>query len=181
MRIVAGKYKGLNLNTFNCEAIRPTPDKVRESIFNTVQFEIVSSDFLDLFGGTGAVGLEARSRGAIVVVCESNEKSIEIIKGNYLKAKEKPELLVGDYTKTLQFLFKKGRKFDFIFLDPPFKSEYGIKAINLISEYDLLKKNGLIIYEHLKSDGNVLVENYEEISYKVYGTIAVSYLKREKA
>ena len=83
MRIVAGKYKGMILKTFDYDNIRPTPDKVREAIFSKLQFSITESSWLDLFGGTGAVGLEALSRGAsCVVVCDDNKDSQKLISEN---------------------------------------------------------------------------------------------------
>ena len=179
MRIVAGKYKGTILNTFDLDNVRPTTDKVREAIFSKFQFEIAGKRFLDLFGGTGAVGLEAISRGAKeVIVCDDNRDSINLITKNYTKCTLIPNLYKTNYIKTLKSLCDKNIKFDFIFLDPPFKSNFGIKAIKLIKEYDLLTDSGIIIFEHLKThDISECQKYYKQFDNKIYGTIAVSFYK----
>ena len=85
MRIIAGKHKGLQLNTFDYDNIRPTIDRVRENIFNIIQFKVLGSSVLDLFGGTGAISLEFVSRGAKkVFTCDNNKDSISLIKKNLL-------------------------------------------------------------------------------------------------
>ena len=108
MRIVAGKYRGIVLNTFDLDNIRPTTDKVREAIFSKIQFNIIDTIWLDLFGGTGACGLESLSRGAKrVVVADDNIDSIKLIEKNYAKCKIKPELLRANFIKTLAYLRDK--------------------------------------------------------------------------
>ena len=86
MRIIAGKHKGLQLNTFDYQNIRPTIDRIRENIFNIIQFQIADSVVLDLFGGTGAISLEFVSRGAgKVITCDNNKDSIDLIRKNFLR------------------------------------------------------------------------------------------------
>lgn len=178
MRIIAGKYKGLQLFGFDAENIRPTADRVRENIFNKIQFLVTNACILDLFGGTGAMSLEFISRGASrVVTCDNNKKSVDLINKNFAKAGIKPELIVGDYATTLEKL--QGSFFDIIFLDPPFIEGYGEKAIKLIDKYNLLKSDGLIIYEHTLDKEFNLVENMEIIDKRKYGTIGVSFIKRK--
>ena len=180
MRIVAGKYRGIVLNTFDLDNIRPTADKVREAVFSKIQFNIIDTTWLDLFGGTGAIGLEALSRGAkSVVVADDNMESIKLIEKNYAKCKTKPTLIKTNFIKTLSYLSDKNEKFDFIFLDPPFNTNYGIKSIKLISEYDLLNDGGTIIFEHEREMKNFsLPNNMEIIDTKHYGTISVTYIKK---
>ena len=96
MRIIAGKHKGLVLNEFNADNIRPTIDRVRESIFNKIQFDVAGSCVLDLFCGTGAVSLEFLSRGASrLVSIDNNRDSISITNKNFKKAKEKGEIFMN--------------------------------------------------------------------------------------
>lgn len=180
MRIVAGKYRGVILNTFDLDNVRPTTDKVREAVFSKFQFEIVDKKFLDLFGGTGAVGLEALSRGAqSVIVCDDNRDSIALINKNYAKCKIRPNLYRTNFIKTLKALGESNKKFDFIYLDPPFKTNYGQKAIRLIKQYDLLEDNGVIIFEHLKeTDVSECEACYPQIDHKIYGTIAVTFYRK---
>ena len=175
MRIIAGKHKGLNLYTFEADNIRPTADRVREGIFNKLQFFITNRKVLDLFGGTGAMGIEFLSRGAsLVIECDNNKNSINLIKKNYAKAKEELNLISKDYLDALIDL--KNKKFDIIFLDPPFASDFGEKAIDKIYEYKLLEEDGIIVYEHdAKKVYNS--DNFEIIDSKKYGTIIVDYMR----
>lgn len=176
MRIVAGKYRGLVLNAFDADNIRPTIDRVRENIFNKIQFGVAGSSVLDLFGGTGAISLEFLSRGASeVITCDNNRNSISIIRKNFDKAKEKLNLVEKDFKDALLLL--KGKKFDYIFLDPPYAENYGEIAINLISLYNMLEEDGMIIYEHLEGKEFALPENLEIVDCKKYGTVYVSYIE----
>ena len=178
MRIVAGKLKGLQLLGFDAENIRPTTDRVRENIFNKIQFIVPEAVVLDLFGGTGAVSLEFISRGADrVITCDNNKNSIDLINKNFSKAKLKANLIQGDYEDILKNF--KDMQFDIIFLDPPFIEGYGERAIELIYEYNLLKSDGLIIYEHLIDKSYMLNEHFEIVDKRKYGTIGVSSIKRK--
>lgn len=175
MRIVAGKHRGLVLNTFDAENIRPTIDRVRENIFNKIQFGISGSRVLDLFAGTGAVSLEFLSRGAEeVIVCDNNRNSINLIKKNFEKAKEKLNLLEKDFEEALRYL--KGKQFDYIFLDPPYAEDYGEQALKIIAEYKMLADDGLIVYEHLEGKEFVIPSNMKLVDCKRYGTVYVSYI-----
>ena len=183
MRIVAGKFKGLKLTTFDEDNVRPTLDKVREAIFSKIQFDIKGAKFLDLFGGTGAVSLEAVSRGAdMVCTVDVDNRSVKIIKENFAKAKAVPNLLVMNYLDAIQKLNVLNKKFDFIFLDPPFKTNYGPLAILEIIKTNILAEDGMIIYEHLKEDKPFdLSQGYEIVDNKNYGTVQVTYIKRVSA
>ena len=175
MRIIAGKHKGLQLNTFDYDNIRPTIDRVRENIFNIIQFKVYESDVLDLFGGTGAVSIEFVSRGAnSVVTCDNNKDSILLIKKNFAKAKEMPNLIMGDYLSTLEKL--KENKFDIIFLDPPFNTDFGDKSIDFISKNNMLNDDGIIIFEHIVGKEFNLPNNLQINNTKKYGTIEVSFI-----
>ncbi len=176
MRIISGKFKGTQLNSFEFDNIRPTTDRVRENIFNKIAFDIKESYVLDLFGGTGAVSLEFISRGAKVVTVDNNENSVKLIKKNFEKCKTPANLMFCDYKKALKMLKEKGQKFDFVFLDPPFESQFGQVAMQLISDYDLLNSDGVIIFEHLTGKKFDIPENFEIKDEKKYGTISVSYL-----
>ena len=175
MRIIAGKHKGLQLNTFDYGNIRPTIDRIRENIFNIIQFRVSGSNVLDLFGGTGAVSLEFVSRGAMsVITCDNNKDSISLIKKNFNKAKEMPNLYTGDYLANLEKL--KDNKFDFIFLDPPFDSVFGKNSLEFIAKNNMLNDNGLIIFEHLASKKINIPNDFEIKNERKYGTITVSFI-----
>lgn len=173
MRIIAGKYKGKVLHTFEADNIRPTSDMVKEAICSKFQFEFPSAIVLDLFGGTGNFGLEALSRGAQhVVICDNNDKSINIIKKNNDLLKADAEIIQGDYNKCLKMLTKK-YKFNIIFLDPPYQTTYGEQALQLIKDLELLAEDGVVIFEHLKGK-SFDYSGFELISKKSYGIKEVS-------
>lgn len=176
MRIIAGKLRGLVLNTFDAENIRPTLDRAREGVFNKIQFNIMDAEVLDLFGGTGAISLEFVSRGAKkVITADNNKKSIDLINQNFKKAKQIPNLMMGDYLDVLNKL--KENKFDIIFLDPPFDSDFGINAIKFINDNRMLKEDGIIIFEHSSNVSFEYPQNLSVFDSKKYGYIAVDYLE----
>ena len=178
MRIVAGKHRGLNLEEFDADNIRPTTDRVRENIFNKIQFDIADSIVLDLFCGTGAVSLEFVSRNAgKVISVDNNQNSVRLIERNFTKAKERPNLIKADYKEALKQV--SNYKFDFIFLDPPYHTDYGQVALNLISNMNILQDSAVIIYEHLVETKFTCPDNFEIYDYKKYGTIAVSFIRQK--
>lgn len=182
MRIIAGKYRGLKLETFEADNIRPTLDRAREGIFNKIQFNIPNSKCLDLFGGTGAISLEFISRGAgYVVIVDNNENSCKLINRNFAKTGEKANLIKSDYLLACENL--KNNTFDIIFLDPPFATDFGVLAIKKIVECNLLNDDGLIIFEHSSNveyfDKDFLANlNLELLDIKKYGTITVDYISK---
>ncbi|MDF2686354.1 MAG: rRNA ((966)-N(2))-methyltransferase RsmD [Clostridia bacterium] len=176
MRIIGGEKRGLKLNELDAEVVcRPTIDRVKEAIFDIIQFEI-EGDALDLFAGTGQLGIEALSRGCEkAVFCDNNEISIKLIKANIKKAKYegKSELLFCDYKKYLKHTAKPD-SFKLIFLDPPYDTEYAVKALELIEERQLLKKNGIVVLECGKKEEKP--QNIGNLSLKkryFYGQVSV--------
>lgn len=171
MRIVSGKYRGKKLQEFELSSTRPTTDRVKESIFNLIQFNVVNSVVLDLFSGTGALGIEAISRGAKkVYLIDNNDEAVKIIKSN-LKGIEGNYIVNKQDYKT--FLKACNEKFDIVFLDPPYKTELGVDAISLIIKLNLLNENGIIIFEtSADNEFNLEYENYT-IQKKKYGKIIV--------
>lgn len=177
MRIVAGKHRGLNLEEFDADNIRPTTDRVRENIFNKIQFDIPGSTVLDLFCGTGAVSLEFLSRNADKVISvDNNNNSIKLIERNFAKAKEKPNLIKADFKVALNQV--SNEKFDFIFLDPPYHTTFGSEALYIIADSNILEDDGIIIYEHLVETQFNCPTGFEIYDYKKYGTIAVSFIRK---
>lgn len=175
MRIIAGKHRGLVLSEFDAGNIRPTIDRVRENIFNKIQFGVAGARVLDLFGGTGAVSLEFLSRGADrVVTVDNNKNSVRLISKNFAKCGEKLNLLECDFRTALQKL--EGEQFDYIFLDPPYAENFGEESIELICLNNLLKSDGLIIYEHLTGKKFAIADGFELKDRKKYGTVNVSYI-----
>ena len=142
MRIVGGRLKGRTLYGFCGNDIRPTSDNARESLFNILG-DLSGADFLDLFSGTGAVGIEALSRGANVVFNDYNRESVRLIKENLKKVGENGEVNLSD---ALAFIKSVRQKFDVVFLDPPYKSEIIPDLLNSVS--DVLKDDGTVVFEN---------------------------------
>jgi 16S rRNA (guanine966-N2)-methyltransferase len=150
IRIIAGKWRGRKLDVIDSPDLRPTPDRIRETLFNWLQQEIVGARCLDLFAGTGALAFEALSRGAAeVFMIESNPKIVETLKQHAeTLGCEGHTIQLADATSWL----KQGiNGFDIIFLDPPFRQGYIEQCCVLIQEESLLKSNGLVYIESEKS------------------------------
>lgn len=149
VRIIAGKWRGRKLDVINSPGLRPTPDRVRETLFNWLQQEIVGARCLDLFAGSGALAFEALSRGAAeVFMIESNPKIVETLKQHAETLKSEGHTIqLADATSWL----KQGiNGFDIIFLDPPFREGYIEQCCETISEESLLKPKGLLYIESEK-------------------------------
>lgn len=175
MRIIAGEYKGRRLTSPLDDRVRPTTDKAKEAIFSILTNEIYGSYVLDLFAGSGNLGLEALSRGAEHCwFADSSQDSLKLIRGNisYCKADEKSTVIPGDFRKVLSRL---EQQMDIILLDPPYGKKMLPECFDLITEYDLLAENGLIVAEHRRDE--VLPDTmgkFEKIKERRYGTIVIS-------
>ena len=181
MRIIAGDYKGRKLESPQDRDIRPTSDKVKEAIFSILMPYTEDGVFVDLFAGTGSLGLEALSRGAkYCYFCDKERKSINIIKENVSRcsAEDYSEIIWGDYMKALRRI--EGKKIDVFLLDPPYDSSLYEKALNSIDLLDLLSDEGIIIAEHEKhsslpdSAGRLVL-----VKERHYGRIILSIYKNK--
>ena len=147
MRVITGKARGVQLKTPDGMKTRPTTDRVKEALFSIIQFEIPGSKVLDLFGGTGQLGIEALSRGASsAVFVDAAEPACKLIRENLKRTKleQQGSVVRGDY---LDFLKRSRDKFDIIFLDPPYAEVFLENALNCITEIDILQTNGIIVTE----------------------------------
>ena len=147
MRVISGKAKGVVLKTPDGMQTRPTADRVKEALFSILQFDLPGTKVLDLFGGTGQLGIEAISRGAkSAVFVDAGDAPCRLIKENLRRAKMEGEgrVIRADY---LQFLAQCREKFDIIFLDPPYAEVFLENAIKKISEIDILQSGGIIVAE----------------------------------
>ena len=186
MRIIAGKNRGTKLYTLDGDDItRPTLDRVKESLFNIIVNHIQDSNVLDLFAGSGSLGLEAISRGAKkTIFCDKSKKAIDIIQKNITKTKveDKVEIINNDYIDCIFNLNSRNMKFDIIFLDPPYATNYIEKSIELIIEKDLLQDNGIIIIETDEKDR--IIEQIKDKKVNIYdirkyGRIDIIFLERK--
>lgn len=180
MRIIAGDYKGRKLSAPYGERIRPTADKVKGAIFNMIDFEVYDSIVVDLFSGTGNIGLEALSRGAkTCYFCDNARESIEYIKQNvkHCKAEEQAVIMTGDYAS----LLKRFSDIDIVFLDPPYHKGLYDDCFQRLDEYNVVKNGGLVVAEYDKRQE--LPESFGpfiQIKNKRYGKTGVAiYEKRD--
>ena len=175
MRIVGGKYRGRVLTEFSGRDIRPTSDKARESLFNILQFKIYGKTFLDLFCGTGAVGIEALSRGAkSVTFNDADRKSIEVLKKNLAKLKVEEEFKVKNID-AISLLKTSTEKFDFIYIDPPYKTDLGIQALSVVR--DAVADGGVVIFEDEKPFSSQ-VEGLKITDERKYGRIHLTFFEK---
>ncbi|MBI3399035.1 MAG: 16S rRNA (guanine(966)-N(2))-methyltransferase RsmD [Deltaproteobacteria bacterium] len=181
MRIIGGTAKGRRLASFRGMSIRPTTDKVREAIFNILPRLFAFKNVLDLFAGTGAIGIEALSRGAATATfVDSEPKAVKIIKKNLDVCGfiDKAAILAKDVESALNMLSKKGEKFDLIFIDPPYNTSLMGIALNHIGNKGLLAADGLIVVESSKRmiwDGEL--KGIELTDRRRYGDTVVSFYK----
>ena len=177
MRVISGKFKGRVLDKFKGDAIRPTADRAKEALFNIISREIYGADFLDLFSGTGSIGIEALSRGANeVVFVDGSRESVSIIKSNLSKLNEDGNV---ENVNAEIYLLKTNKKFDFIFLDPPYNYQEADKLFKIISERALLKEGGVVIYEHA-SDYKFNSEHLEIYDSRRYGIAVFDFLRSKQ-
>jgi len=156
-RVIAGKYGGMPLQAPKGEHTRPTTDKVKEALFSILQTRIPDSCFLDLFSGSGQMGIEAVSRGAErAVLVDENRESAAVISANIAKTGAKAQITFHkrDVFKTLGALGDSHENFDIIYMDPPYASAvtYCTRAAEYICRYGLLRPGGLFIVEHAAAD-----------------------------
>lgn len=150
MRIISGKYRGLKLADFDGDVVRPTADRVKESLFNILMGKVAGADVLDLFCGSGNLGIECLSRGAASVhFNDASATSIGILKKNLIRLKDEPTCKVTNLDFSV-CLARAGR-FDLIFIDPPYRMEAGMQALKIIGEKSLLNDGGVAVLERDRS------------------------------
>ena len=184
MRIITGKAKGPRLYTLEGEDVtRPTTERVKEAIFSMIQFEIEGRRILDLFAGSGQLGLEAMSRGAeYVMFVDSSRDAMGIVKKNAEKTHlfDKCGYLVTDYRSYLRKNGGEG-KFDVVFLDPPYKSECMSDALVKLHEYRIIKTGGMCVCESEDADLfdriDGLADRYEIVKKNGYGRVQIALLR----
>lgn len=145
MRVITGKARGVQLKTPEGFLTRPTADRVKEALFSIINFDIPGANVLDLFGGTGQLGIEALSRGASqAVFVDAREEACRLIRENLKRTKLAGTVVRSDY---MNYLNRCRETFSVIFLDPPYAEEYLENAIKRITEIDILQTNGIIVAE----------------------------------
>lgn len=184
MRVISGKVRGLKLNAPKNDDVRPTTDRVKESLFNMINSYMMESDILDLFAGTGSLGIECLSRGANkCVFVDSSKDSIAIVKSNVKKARVENEsvILNSDFKSAIKSLSLKNQQFDVIFMDPPYYKNMFSDALTAVDSNNLLKEDGIIIVEHDTKDKfpDSIGRLYKSRDKK-YGNTTITFYKVEE-
>lgn len=171
MRVISGTLKGRNIKGYDIDGTRPTMDRVKESVFGIVQNNLKNSVCLDLFCGSGNLGIEAISNGAnLCYFVDNNIKAIKVVEENIknLNIKQNSKILNIDYKRSLKYFNENNTKFDLIFVDPPYDYHVIEKVIKYVSEYNLLNENGLLILEFENEKLEDSYNNLELIKSKKY-------------
>ena len=180
MRVITGTARGVQLKTPEGLTTRPTSDRVKEALFSIIHFEIPGARVLDLFGGTGQLGIEALSRGAVhCTFVEQRREAVKLIQDNLKECRLEGQarVLQGD---ALAFLSSCREKFDVIFLDPPYQTDLMDRALELVSKIDILSEHGIIICETM-ADRQLpqLPDSYEWGKDYRYGQIKLTIGHRQ--
>ncbi len=158
MRVISGSAKGLKLLPIKGDEIRPTTDRIKEAVFSILYDKVIMANVLDLFSGTGALGIEALSRGAARCVFIDNKRSsLDVTKKNLEKTGllEKSEIICMD---SLSYLEQTHDKFDIILIDPPYDRNFIQKCLSIIDVNDIITKKGVIVCESSRED--ILKDDY---------------------
>ena len=180
MRIIAGSARGRKLSEPVGMDIRPTTDNVKESVFNIIQFDSPGATVLDMFAGTGQLGIEALSRGAEeAVFLDKSQKALRLVRSNLETAgfAERSRVICAD---SLQWI-ERGEKFDIVFMDPPYDGDILEKALSLAISFDILADDGIIVCES-RSDKNLIADGpgsyaYTKREYR-YGKIKITVFRK---
>lgn len=184
MRVISGNARGKKLVSLEGLNTRPTLDRVKEALFNIIQFDIQDKNVLDLFAGSGAIGIEAISRGAkSATFCDNSIDAIKVIETNIknTRSTEKAVVLHKDYSLALKYLAKNNTKFDIIYLDPPYKTDFAEKAIDEIINLNLLSKEGMIILEtdDTNKEETINFKGIQIFDKRKYGRAILIFIRKE--
>ena len=180
MRIISGIYKGKSITGFDIDGTRPTMDRLKESMFAMIQNHIKNSNCLDLFAGSGSLGLEAISNGAkSCYFVDSNKEIIKILEKNIMNIKEPCYLIKKEYQEALLYFKNNNIKFDLVFLDPPYRFDYINKSINKLLEHNILNDEAIIVCEYETEQFSY--PDLEIIKERKYGTKTVRIYKYKES
>lgn len=180
MRIIAGTARGMKLKGPRGKEVRPTSDRVREALFSIISYRLEGSAFLDLYAGSGAVGIEALSRGSEkAVFVDHKRENIILIRENLARTglSERARIIKGDADKVLSRLSLENFKADLIYLDPPYHFSAMHKLINKIFDSGITEKNSLIIVEHSYHNRH-WTDLYPEARQKRYGDTCLTFIEQ---
>lgn len=184
MRVISGDKRHIILKTLDSLSIRPTTDKIKETLFNMIQFELNDANFLDLFAGSGAIGIEALSRGSkLAVFVEIDSLAVKVIKENLMRTKltDKATVIKGDVDYVLPDL-KIDEPFHIVFMDPPYDKDLYVNPMKIISKTNLIDENSIIIIETSKNDdvSKVCEFGFELVKEKIYKSNKHVFLRKTR-
>lgn len=183
MRVIAGAAKGHTLQTIEGLNTRPTTDRIKETLFNIIAFDLPECSFLDLFAGSGGIGIEALSRGAAeAVFAEAAAECQQVIAANlqHTKLQDRARLMKMDVLSALDKLAEEGKSFDIIFVDPPYESGLYEPVLEKIAASGLLKQEGYLIAERSSQIPLTLPAGMEVLREKAYKTTVLTFLGLEE-
>lgn len=182
MRVISGSARGLKLKTIENDSTRPTKDMVKEALFSIIMDKVSDAVVLDLFSGSGAIGIEALSRGAkMAYFNDLNKECIKVIQENLSKAKFTEKAVIYNLTYIDMLNKVKDVSFDIIYIDPPYNTSMGLEAIKTISTYNLLKTNGVLVYETDETEAiPEIIDNFEKFKCKKYGRNILNFYSRKE-
>ena len=182
MRIIGGRRKGKILLSPADKSVRPTTDRVKENIYNILQFKIKDAAVLDLFSGSGAMGIEALSRGAArVVFCDSSAESANLTAKNLASIGESAEIYNCDYKKAVEKAAKEKMRFDIAFIDPPYFKGIGEAAVKLIFGSGIMAEEGVAVFEYAAEDTEAesfLKGTEYSADIRKYGNTKIAFIKK---
>lgn len=182
MRVISGQARGLRLKAPEGLETRPTTDRIKESFFNIISPDIYGADFLDLFSGSGGIGIEALSRGAAsAVFVDESQKSIDVIRDNITRARltDRAQVIRGNAMSVIASLGAQGRAFDIIFMDPPYAKGLVKAALDAIHISGILKDGGYIVAEQSVDEETLISDGFEVYRIKDYKrTTKMTFLRK---
>ena len=183
MRVISGKARGCKLKSPEGLKTRPTTDRIKETLFNMIGFDIPNCYFLDLYSGSGAIGIEALSRGAKEVTFVDNDvEAYNCIKHNLGRTRlEKNSNLYNCEIEKFMSNFSDEYKYDIIFMDPPYYEDYVKNTLNQIEKYDILSDNGYIVIEKATELPEINVEGFVKWKEKSFRTTTMIFMVRQES
>lgn len=181
MRIISGTSRGRRLSSIRGKNLRPTSDRVKESIFNILGDEIEGKVILDLFAGTGNLGIEALSRGARrVIFVEKGREALKVVRRNLLECGflDQSDIIPKEVNQAIGFLQKKGEAFDLILMDPPYEKGWVLKTLDCLISNPIHHESSIMVIEHSRRESlPEKIEGWHVIRQRKFGDTIVSFLE----
>ncbi len=180
MRVISGQARGLKLISLPGLETRPTTDRIKESLFNMLAADLYDAEFLDLFSGSGAIGIEALSRNAkCCTFIDNSREATAIIEKNlmFTKLKERANILCEDVLVAISKLKLQHKKYDIIFLDPPYDGNFVKDTLLAVANEKILKEEGYIVVEQRSTSDEPVIEGFTIFKEKIYKTTTMYFLK----